>query len=144
MSDGDVVPRVRVLAPEGGRVMTKQSMALESDVNHIIKRFVQFGQMPPSTGRQPLYGDFSSGLDFHSAMNKVREAERQFQALPAHIRDACGNDPAKFVDMCLDPERREELVELGLVEAQMPERAILVKLEQEAELEKEVDGDQPS
>lgn len=136
--------RIRVTAREGGRVLTKQSMALESDVNHIVKRFVQFGQLPMGNGRQPTYGDFSSGQDFHAAMNLVRQAEESFARLPAHIRDHCRNDPGLFLEMCMDAERREELEALGLVEAQLPEKALLVKLEVPAEGESPVDGDQPS
>lgn len=125
--------RVRVVAPEGGRMMTKQSMALESDINQIMNRYTVSRQLPMGNGRSPVYGDFSSGVDFHTAMNRVRDAEQAFKSLPAHVRDYVGNDPGKFLDLCFDPDRRDELLKLGLTEAVIPEKPVLVRWDAPAE-----------
>lgn len=117
--------RVRVVHPEGGPLMTKQAMALDTDVNHIMKRWVTTGVIPFGAGGQaPRYGDFSSGTDFQTAINQVREAEAQFDMLPAHIRRYCHNDPQKFLELVYDPERRDDLVKLGLVKEQLPDQVI--------------------
>ncbi len=100
--------------------MTKQSDALETDVNAIMARFVSHGEIPASRG-QPQYGDFSNVDDYTTAMNKVKDAQRQFDELPASVRAHVDNDPGKFLDMVYDPTRIKELEELGLVERQKPE-----------------------
>lgn len=121
--------RVRVVAPEGGRRMTKQSELDSTDINRIVNRWRQTGVMP--TGAvNPQYGDFSGVEDFHASLNKVRSAERDFLTLPARIRAYCQNDPGEYLDLCLNPERREECEKLGLKEAQLPEKALLVRLEE--------------
>lgn len=112
-------PRVRVVHPEGGRVMTKQSDALKTDVNHILERWVSHGQVPRGGGN-PTYGDFSQGLDFHAALSQVRVAEEHFERLPAHIRKHVHNDPGEFLDLVMDEARRPELEELGLVPELVP------------------------
>lgn len=106
--------RRRVTAPAGGETMTKQSMAAEVDINNIIKRWLRTG-VAPVTGQKPLYGDFTGMVDFHSAMNRIRTAEADFMALPSAVRKHVDNDPGKFLEMVYDPERHDELVELGLV-----------------------------
>lgn len=116
-----VVERVPDVHPSGGRKMTKQSMAAETDINAIVKRHIAF-RMPLPEG-PPSYGDFTGFGDFHAAQNQVVEAREQFLALPAHIRDYCENDPGKFLDLVFDPARRAELVKLGLLPEQVPAAA---------------------
>lgn len=104
--------------------MVKQSMADDANINTIIGKWIAHGAIPfGMNGRAPRYGDFSSGLDFHTAMMQVREAERQFDMLPSRVRAKCDNDPQKFLEMVYDPARRDELVKLGLVEDAMPDAA---------------------
>jgi len=114
----DPVFRRRVTQPEGGRMMTKQAEAAETDINAIIRRHRQMGAPFPTEGG--TYGDFSTGLDFHASLNRVREAELTFNLLPAEVREFCSNDPGRFLDLVGDPAKREELVKLGLVEAAIP------------------------
>lgn len=121
--------RIRVTAPEGGRVLVKRSMGDDTDINRIVNRWRQTGIMP-SSGKQPLYGDFSDGQSFHSALNAVRDAEASFMQLPSKIRSYCGNDPGEYLDLCLNPERRKECEELGIKDAQLPEKAVLVRMEE--------------
>lgn len=111
--------RIRVFQPEGGRLMTKQSDAMETDVNAIVARHVAHGMPFPVRGTA-RYGDFTSGLDFHASVNRLKEIQQGFDALPAHIRRACQNDPGEFLDICFDPQRIGELEALGLVESQKP------------------------
>jgi len=115
--------RVRVIHPEGGRLMTKQAPAAEQDINTIMGRWIAHGVPPRAGAGQPRYGDFSSGQDFQTSLNQIREAEQQFQELPANVRQYCRNDPGEFLDLVMDPERRDELVRLGLLEERVPESA---------------------
>lgn len=114
--------RRRVQHPGGGVSKTRQSDALQSDVNAIMSKYVQTGLVSQRAERG-TYGDFSSGLTFHEAMNAVREAESDFWQLPPQVRRKCKNDPGEFLDMVFDPDRRHELEELGLREEDAPEKA---------------------
>ncbi len=115
------VERGRVFHPKGGESRVKQSETGATELGSILQRYLE-GNVPVPTERS-LYGDFSSGLDFHTALNRVREAEQAFAAVPAHIRSHVQNDPGEFLDMVFDPERRHEMEELGLVEVHVPEAA---------------------
>ena len=106
----------------GGRKLVKEADALASDVNSIMSKYIQTGILPQG-GARPTYGDFTNAVDYHTAMNKWRKAEEDFYKLPPQVRKHVQNDPGKFLEMVYDPERRGELEELGLVEAQAPEAA---------------------
>lgn len=112
-------PRVRVVHPEGGALMTKQSMAAETDINQIVARHVAHGAPFFEDGRA-TYGDFTGVDSYHEALNSLNRAQDDFAKLPASIRDHVGNDPGEFLEMVFNPARRQELVDLGLVEAAVP------------------------
>lgn len=114
--------RVRVVHPEGGRLLVKQSMAMESDINQIVARHVAHG-VPFLPGDRATYGDFSNFDGYHAALNDVMRAQDEFAKLPAAIREHCRNDPGEFLQMVYDPARRAELEKLGLVEAAAPQAA---------------------
>lgn len=114
-----VVARKRVFHPSGGVSLTKQSEAEAADVNFIMAQWMS-GGTPTVNRMQAHYGDFSSGIDYTAAMNAVRDAERDFMALPADVRRHVDNDPAEFLRLVFDPDRREELELLGLVEKEIP------------------------
>ena len=113
--------RSRVTHPSGGESMTKQSMAASTDVNLILEKWHKHGAAVAHVNRsQAMWGDFSSGVDYQAALNSISEAQRDFEALPAHVRAHVDNDPGKFLELVFDPERREELERLGLVGVEVP------------------------
>ncbi len=114
----------RVYHPSGGEMLTKQSERDSTDVNLIMDSWVHAGGAVAGhlNTAQASYGDFSSGIDYHEALNRVKAAEASFADLPASIRGHVENDPGQFLDMVFDPERRSELEQLGLVSMQEPER----------------------
>lgn len=113
--------RNRVLSDTVGPTRTKQSFKGESDVNSIMRKYLSTGVPPMYVNRSPaVFGDFSSGDDYRSMMTKVVEADRAFAGLPSNVRDHCHNDPGRFLDMIFDPNRRDELVKLGLVSEAKP------------------------
>lgn len=122
----DEVNRVRVIHAEGGRVMTKQAFRDETDANYIMEKWIKQGHYPRGPAGQPMYGDFSSGLDYQGALNRVMAASVEFQALPSRVRTACENDPGRFLELCSDPTQLERLRELGLAEADVPEQVVKV------------------
>lgn len=115
-------PYERVFQPEGGKQMTKQSDALESDVNHIMARWISHGVVR-QTDRKATYGDFSRGVDYLAALVTLRKADEEFSDLPSAVRDHVHNNPAEFIDLVYKPERRKELEDLGMVPEAVPEAA---------------------
>lgn len=103
--------------------MTKQSDALATDVNTIMQRWIAHGTPPGGPAMHASYGDFSNVDDYHTSLNKLREAQQSFEALPAAVRKHVQNDPGKFLEMVYDPDRRGELEQLGLIPEQAPEDA---------------------
>jgi phage internal scaffolding protein len=94
--------------------VTQQSFKEECDINTILRRFNVTGQLPVSP-IDPQYGDFSGVTDYQSALNAVMAAQAGFDDLPAVVRQRFANDPAAFVDFCLDESNREEMIKLGLI-----------------------------
>lgn len=115
------VKRGRVFHPSGGKQMTKESLTEGTDVNKIMERWHQHGAAVAHLNRgQAMWGDFSSGVDYQGALNSIHEAQRDFAALPSDVRAHVDNDPGKFLELVFDPERREELERLGLLDIQQP------------------------
>lgn len=108
-------PRVQTVNKEPS--MTKQSFKDECDINHIINRYDNTGLVAHLNQAQAKYGDVTQVTDYHDAMNIVAAAQQQFMMLNPKIRDHFNNDPAEFLDAANDPDKREELVELGLIPA---------------------------
>lgn len=92
--------------------LTQQHQADETDINLIVKRYMQTGVLPQSR-LEPLYGDFET-FNFHDAQNRIRAAEEAFMAIPAEIRQRFNNDPATFVEFAANPENESELIRLKL------------------------------
>jgi len=95
--------------------MAQQQFKDECDINTILDRFSVTGQLPVSP-LQPQFGDFSGVTDYQSALNAVLDAQESFDALPARLRERFANDPAAFVDFCLDEANRGEMKAVGLIE----------------------------
>jgi len=107
--------RERVTHAEGGPMKTKQSLRDGTDINKIMDRWLKHGtSVAHLNPHAATYGDFSSGLDYSEALNAVKAAEADFAALPARVRAKCGNDPAEFLQIVFDPERRDELEGLDI------------------------------
>jgi len=95
--------------------LTHQEFKDETDINFLLERFNVTGQLTVAA-RAPQYGDFSSSMDFHEAMNQVVAAKSAFADLPAKIRNRFHNDPAEMIDFLNQPENQAEAKALGLVE----------------------------
>lgn len=121
--DNEPAPkRPRVFHPSGGESKTKQSDYHKTDINGILSRYIKTGILP-TTGRKPIYGDFTNGMDYHTMLNRIASAEEAFMRLDPLVRKHCDNDPGKFLDLVFDPNRRGELEKLGLLDLQAPETA---------------------
>lgn len=96
--------------------MAKQEFKEEVDINTLVRRFHITGEMPQGV-RLPEYGDFVGVDSYHDAANAMAMANESFEAMPAEIRERFGNDPASFVEFCLDPANLEEARKMGLAPA---------------------------
>lgn len=94
--------------------LAQQHAKDECDINTIVRRFGLTGELPSGV-RMPQYGDFTGVTDYHSALNAVIAAQDSFSQLPADVRSRFNNDPAAFVDFCMNEENRAEAEKLGLV-----------------------------
>lgn len=94
---------------------TKQSFKKESDINAIMAKYASTGLLERVNLSVPRYGDFGSVGDYQQCLDKIQEADRQFNDLPARVRDHVDNDPGEFLRMALDPKREQELRDLGLL-----------------------------
>lgn len=92
---------------------TQQHFKDQCDINRIVKTYAKTG-LVPGNPRIPLEEDFHGIIDFHTAMNAVRQGEEAFMELPAELRSRFHNDPQEYVEFCLDKENFDELVEMGL------------------------------
>lgn len=97
----------------------KQSFKEEADINTIVKRFKLTGQLPENV-RMPVSTDYTDIMDFQTAMNAIRAGEEAFAAMPSNIRSRFQNDPARFVEFCLDDNNRPEAEKMGLVAPRKP------------------------
>lgn len=105
-------PKVKLVCEDPTR--TDQSQAEECDVNNILKKFQRTGVLP-GVNVKSVFADVSESIDYHTAMNTLRQAEEQFMSLNAQTRKRFNNDPAEFMEFVHGPENAEELVKLGLV-----------------------------
>lgn len=106
----------RVQIDCGGVSRTKQSFAESCDINQIVARAVESGQMPRIADAGE-YRDVSGGLSYKESLAVVMNARKQFNELPAKVRARFGNDPAQFVGFLGDPANKDEAIKLGLVNA---------------------------
>lgn len=114
--------RVRVQPELDPVSKTRQSHALETDVNKIVSRYRSTGVWQRN-GRAPMYGDFSDIGSYHESLNRVYEMQEDFERLPAAVKKACSQDPGIFLEKVYTPEGREELKKLGLDGRSVPEKA---------------------
>lgn len=101
------------------KCLTQQAPAEETDINIIVEK-AKRGAVPPTNGREGIYGDFRNLPDLRSAMLIVKEAEEGFMSLDARVRQRFDNDPRVMLDFLKDPANRPEAIALGLVNAPPP------------------------
>lgn len=106
--------RVRTTHPSGGNAITQQHLKDDCDINIIIKRHAETGNISHLNPKKPLYLDCTGVTDLQGALHLVEEAEDNFATLPAAVRKACQNDPVEFVDMLHSIDGTKILAEAGL------------------------------
>lgn len=100
-----------LFCPGPGR--TQQQFKDETDINTIAKNFGLTGLLPLSA-RQPTYQDFSSVVDYKTAMDALRSAEANFLNLPSGIRSFFENNPQNLLEFVNNPANAQKGDEIGL------------------------------
>lgn len=93
---------------------TKQAFREQADIHAIIKKHEATGFWISQAKQEPRYGDFSRASDLTDAVNLVSAAQEEFMTLPARVRAAAGNNPAKLLELLADERSTAELYDLGL------------------------------
>lgn len=107
--------RVSVKSLPRGESRVQRSFIDETNINTIMSRFERTGMIEHVNRHQGQYGDFTVLPDFHTALNKIREAEEMFLTLPAKVRKKFANDVGGFLAFVSDPANEDEMRELGLL-----------------------------
>lgn len=93
---------------------TKQSFAEECDINTIMRKYNNSGEMPAINIQAPQYLD-ATGFDFQAAMQFTAGAQSLFNELPSAVRNRFNNDPAQFLDFTSKEENKPEMAQMGLL-----------------------------
>ncbi len=107
--------RVRVQHVNEEPGMTKQSFKDGTDINLIIQKYDAQGVLTHLNEAAGSFADVSEISDFQDALDVVRAAEETFMQLGSRARKVFRNSPAEFLDAAHDLEKRELLVEAGLL-----------------------------
>lgn len=105
--------------------LTKQEFKDETDINNIVKRYRDTGELPPQ--RQGRYEDVSQIPDYHQALEIVKTAQESFQLLPAKVRAEFNNDPGTMLQWLDKPENQSRAYEIGLLVKPLTNPETLVK-----------------
>lgn len=109
-------PRAKGIEYDASLSRVKPSFKKECDINEIMKRAHQVGQLPPP--KHPAqFADVSGVGDYHSSLETVMKAQEKFFALPAALRKECGNSPEVFLEKLKD---RKWCEDNGLVQKERP------------------------
>lgn len=101
--------------------LTKQAFKGECELRNVMARYTKHGIPPQQNRGAPAFGDFTDIEDYHSAVNQLRAAQDQFDALPSRLRDRFNNSPAELLMFILNGANREEAIDLGLIPKPPPE-----------------------
>nr|QJB20813.1 MAG: internal scaffolding protein [Microvirus sp.] len=101
--------------------LTDPSFASECNVNNIVKKFKNTGQITHLAKREGVYADVSTVTDLLTATIQVQKASEAFKTIPAELRRKLNEDPAQLIEFLNDPENDEEAIYYGLKERNYPQ-----------------------
>ena len=110
--------------------LAQQHAKDETDLNIILEKMMHTGTMPLGDSMGG-YGDFSEATDYHTIMNRLKDADNAFMSLDARIRDRFANDPSRLIDFMNEESNRDEAIRLGLIDPRLTPSAAPVTSESE-------------
>lgn len=99
----------------GTKTKVQQNFKDDTNVNKIVQRFSQTGELPMGQQSAPLYLDHTQYGDFTEMLNKVTHVKQAFDKLPAKIRAQFENQPAQMLQFVQNPLNNEEAIKMGLI-----------------------------
>ena len=128
--------RVRTYTEVDGDSRTKTYFTDEANINSIMARYEDTGQLPPGALGHPEF-QHAHDISFHEAMNLVTDAQAKFMELPSDVRAMFRNDPNELLEFLSDDENAVEAFELGFLETD-PREAHEIAPEGDTEHSKEM------
>lgn len=104
-----------------GRGRTRQSFKDSCDINSIIGRWKKDGVLPHMSASAPQFVDLTDAHDYKASLDRVFDAQEAFYTLHPSLRKRFDNDPAEFLSYMDDPSNIPEMVDLGLIAAEVAE-----------------------
>lgn len=86
--------RVQITFPSESK--TKQYFREECNINHIVAKFSQTGQLPSNVNRlEPQYGDAPT-IDLKQSLDQVKKLHAEFFEMPYEMRKKFKNKPENY------------------------------------------------
>jgi len=109
--------RIRVKSINTEPSLTQQQFKTECDINNIMRRFAQTGEITHLNRRRGSFQDLSEiGESYQEMLSTVKMAQDAFMELDPKIRDRFKNDPGNLLAFISDEKNKEEAIKLGLIE----------------------------
>lgn len=124
--------RIRVATVNSEPSKTDGSFRDMVDINNIVAKYVQTGEIVHKARTEGIYADISQIGDYEQSLQKVVDANNAFMTLPAETRNRFGNDPGQLLSFLQDPENYDEGVKLGLLEPKKAQASDPIKRESDA------------
>lgn len=87
--------------------LTKQYFKDECDINNIVKKFSDTGQLPVQNNLEPQYGDVPN-MDLKEALDMVQFARQEFDELSTVDKDRFGQNFHNYCQFLSDYEKSPE------------------------------------
>lgn len=94
--------------------LTQQQFKDECNVNNILAKYKKTGMINHVNKHQGQFGDFSGLEDYQTSLQKLKQAQDNFETLPSELRIKFGNDPAKLIEFLADEKNNEDAYNFGL------------------------------
>lgn len=105
---------MRIQTKSEKRTRTQRQFKDECDINNIIAKFKKTGIITHLGNKTGTYADMSEVGNYQQALQKVIQADKDFEALPSHIRTKFHNNPQELIEFLNDKDKIEESIKLGL------------------------------
>jgi hypothetical protein len=103
-------------------ILVEQSHKDEVDINKIVKRHgVDLIAKTAMLQSNEFQFDDVTGNDFQEAMFKITKAQTTFDQLPSKLRSKFNNSVAEYLDFVQNPDNRDQMIEMGLMNKPAPE-----------------------
>lgn len=101
----------------GVESLTNQSFTDEVNLNTVVRRMgvKDYEEIPFAVPDPNFYGDLSEVPDLRTMLDRVRDANDRFMALPPELRLRFHNRPDYLHQFVMDPRNADECVRLGLL-----------------------------